>query len=211
MGGMMGFGAISPEADEPVFHADWEARVLALTLAVGRWGNWNIDAGRHLRELQAPADYLAWSYYRSWLDRLEKMVVLTGLVTPAELESGRPAPGSAKAERPLTAEAARAVLAAGGPSARDGAPAGRFKPGDRVRARNLNPEGHTRLPRYARGHVGVIAADHGAHVLPDANAHFRGEDPRRLYTVRFEAAELWGEARTGAVMIDLWDPYLDPA
>jgi len=88
-----------------------------------------------------------------------------------------------------------------------------FAEGDTVRARNLNPPGHTRLPRYARGHVGVVVALHGAHVFPDSHAHGKGEDPHPLYTVRFTATELWGAAANprDSVCLDLWEPYLERA
>src|SRR5215469_5605343 len=101
MGGMHGFGPVAPEQDEPLFHAPWEARVLALTLAVGGWRRSNIDAGRHARELQAPEDYLAWSYYQSWFERLTDQVVKQGLVSEAELASGKAAE---RLNPPLTAE-----------------------------------------------------------------------------------------------------------
>lgn len=213
MGGMHGLGPIDPEVDEPAFHAPWEARVLALTLAMAAWGRWSIDASRHQRELIPGADYLAMSYYEKWLTGLIELMIKTGLVTRAEIEAGRPAADAKTASPPLTAERVPAVLARGGPASRDVPAPRRFEVGEAVRARTLNPVGHTRLPRYARGRAGVIARDHGAHVLPDANAHGLGESPQRLYGVRFAARELWGEAaRAGdSVHLDLWDSYLDPA
>ena len=213
MGGMHGLGPIDPQTDEPLFHAPWEARVLAMTLAVGAWGRWNIDASRHARESIPGPTYLAMSYYEKWLTALINLSVGAGLINAGELESGRPAAAAPKAAPPLTAERVPAVLAAGGPSSRDVPAPTRFRIGDRVRARNLNPAGHTRLPRYARGRVGVIERDHGAHVLPDTNAHARGECPERLYGVRFDAREVWGEAaRAGdSLHLDLWDRYLDAA
>ena len=218
MGGMHGLGPIAPEADEPVFHEPWEARALALTLAAGAWGRWNLDASRHQRELIFGPDYLRMSYYEKWIVGLEALMLKTGLVSAEELGAGRPAPGSAKASPPLTAERVPAVLASGGPTTRDvalapRAQAPRFAVGDTVRARNINPAGHTRLPRYARGRVGVITHSHGAHVFPDTNAHGLGEHPQPLHQVRFEARELWGEAAVGrgAVYLDLWEDYLEPA
>jgi nitrile hydratase len=200
MGGMHGLGAVTPEAGEPTFHAPWEARVLALTLAMGAHRRWNIDASRHARELIPGHDYLAMSYYEKWLAGLERLIRESGLL----VEPRRRSP-------PLGAAEVPAVLARGGPASRDVDAPRRFAPGDRVRARNLNPTGHTRLPRYVRGRPGVIERDHGVHVLPDANAHFRGESPQRLYGVRFSAAELWGGAQRDSVHLDLWDSYLDPA
>ncbi len=213
MGGQHGLGAIDAPADEPLFHAAWEARVLALTLAMGAWGRWNIDASRHQRELIPGPAYLAMGYYEKWLTGLIALMTSRGLITPDELASGQPAPGAPKATPPLTADKVPATLARGGPANRDVVAPRRFKIGDKVRTRNINPAGHTRLPRYARGREGVIERDHGAHVLPDANAHFLGECPERLYGVRFSARELWGEAaRAGdSLHLDLWDRYLEPA
>jgi nitrile hydratase len=213
MGGMHGLGSIDPEPDEPIFHERWEARALALTLAAGAWGRWNIDVSRHERERIPGPDDLRMSYYEKWITGLEGLLLKTGLVSEAELASGQPDAGAAKASPPLTADRVAPSLAQGGPVDRNIPTPPRFAVGDAVRARNLNPTGHTRLPRYVRGHAGVISRRHGAHVFPDANAHGLGEQPQPLYQVRFEAAELWGaDARgRGAVYLDLWESYLEPA
>ncbi len=202
MGGMHGLGPIAPDPNEPLFHAPWEARVLALTIAVGAWGRWNIDASRHARERIPGQDYLAMTYYEKWLAGLTTLIEESGLM---------PAPGAPKANPHLTAERVPAALKSGGPTLRQTDAAARFQIGERVRARNLNPAGHTRLPRYVRGHVGIIERDHGAHVLPDTNAHFRGECPERLYGVRFTAAELWSQETRDSVHLDLWESYLEAA
>ena len=211
MGGLHGLGPIAPEAGEPVFHAAWEARVLALTLAVGAWGRWTLDASRHQRELIPGPDYLRMSYYEKWLTGLIDLMVKAGLVTRAEIACGRPAPGALPATPPLTVARVAGALAAGGPASRDVPAPRRFAVGEKVRARNLNPLGHTRLPRYVRGRQGVVERDHGVHVFPDTNAHGLGEQPRRLYGVRFTARALWGEAAAGrdSVHLDLWDDYLE--
>jgi nitrile hydratase len=213
MGGMHGLGPIERERDEPVFHARWEARVLALTRAAGAWGKWNIDASRHQRELIPGPAYLRMTYYEKWLAGLVELLVRAGLVTRQEIAGGRPDPGATKAVPPLTAAGAVAVLARGVKYSRDVQALPRFKAGERVRARNLHPAGHTRLPRYARGRSGVIHDDYGVFVFPDSNAHFQGEQPQHLYSVRFDARELWGEtaAARDAVHLDLWESYLDPA
>jgi nitrile hydratase beta subunit len=213
MGGMHGLGPIVREPDEPVFHEPWEARVLALTLAMGAWGRWNIDASRHQRELIDGADYLRMSYYEKWLTGLIELMVKSGLVTRVEIDGGRLDAAAARAAPPLTRERVAAALAHGGPATRDVASPRRFAVGEAVRARNINPVGHTRLPRYARGRLGVVERDHGVHVFPDTNAHGLGEQPRRLYGVRFSARELWGEAARGpgSVHLDLWDDYLERA
>jgi nitrile hydratase subunit beta len=213
MGGMHGLGAIDREADEPVFHTRWEARTFALVLASAAWGRWNIDASRHQRELIPGPDYLRMGYYEKWLAGLVELLVRSGLVTGAEIASGRPEPGSARAMPPLGAAQVATLLDLGTPFTRAAHAPARFAVGSRVRARNRHPAGHTRLPRYARGRVGIVTADHGVHVFPDSNAHFLGEQPQRLYCVRFAAAELWGEAAgpRDSVSADLWEDYLEDA
>lgn len=209
MGGMHGMGPIDPNPDEPLFHADWERRVLALTLASP--SKWNIDASRHQRESILGPEYLRMTYYEKWFRGLTELLAIHGILTPREIESGQPDPGTPLGTPRLTAEMVEAVLRRGGPANREVDLKPTFMPGDRVRAKNINPTGHTRLPRYVRGHVGVIALSHGNHVFPDTNAHFKGEQPHPLYNVRFEARELWGEdARAGdMVHVDLWERYLE--
>jgi nitrile hydratase len=213
MGGMHGIGPIECEKNEPVFHTPWEGRVFALRRAMGAWHKWNIDAARHQIELVPPVEYLRLSYYARQFVAFLEMLVNCGLVTRTEIESGIPAKGQPKAIPALTAEQAAAVVANGVPTSRDVAVAPRFQVGQRVRARNLHPVGHTRLPRYARGKFGTIDRDHGVFVFPDTNAHFFGEKPQHVYSVRFAARELWGEqaAPQDSVYIDMWDDYLEPA
>jgi nitrile hydratase subunit beta len=213
MGGMQDMGPIVREKNEPVFHQPWEGRVFALAFALFAWRKWNIDATRYEQELIPPADYLRMSYYEKWLAYLMGLLVKRGLVTSAELESGRPETGSARLAPPMTADTVPAIIARGNPVKRDVPAAARFKAGQRVRARNINPTGHTRLPRYARGKLGTIERDHGVFVFPDTNAHFQGEKPQHLYSVRFAARELWGEQASArdAVYVNLWDDHLEPA
>ena len=213
MGGMHGLGPIAPDPDEPLFHAPWEARVLALTLALGRWGRWNIDASRHQRELIPGPDYLRMSYYEKWFAGLVAVATNAGLITRAEVDSGRPDPGAAKLTPPLTADGVPAMLAGGGPASRPSERVAQYAVGDQVRVRNFNPISHTRAPRYTRGRLGIIQRLHGAHVFPDSNAHFQGENPQPLYTVAFTARELWGEDASprDRVYADLWEDYLDAA
>jgi nitrile hydratase subunit beta len=212
MGGMHGMGPIRHEKNEPVFHETWEGRVYALTRAISAWGKWNIDASRFAIEQIPPADYLRMSYYEKWLVRNIALLVRRGLVTQAEIDSGKPAAGSVKATPPFTV-ANVAPTAVQRPSyARPNADAkARFQVGNRVRARKMNPTGHTRLPRYARGREGVIDRHHGIFVFPDTNAEFQGEQPQHLYSVRFQAQELWGESASprDSVYLDLWDSYLE--
>ena len=212
LGGMQGFGPVDPEPNEPVFHAEWERRAFALTVAMGFTGKWNIDTSRHARETLDPAQYLSSSYYQIWFAGLQKLLVRSGLLNREEMSSGESAGDPVELERILAAEDVQKMLGRGGPSVRevDSEPA--FAVGATVRAKNMHPPGHTRLPRYARGHTGTIDRIHGAHVFPDANAHGQGEQPQWLYSVKFAAAELWGgeDPDGDEVFIDLWESYLEP-
>lgn len=212
MGGAHGFGPVVPEADEPAFHADWERRAFALTLAMGATGEWNIDGSRFARENREPGDYLSKTYYEIWLAGLERLLADRGLVTPEEVEAGEAGPPRPVA-RTLAPEDVARMLHRGGPTEREPPRPARFAAGDRVRARNLNPRTHTRLPRYVRGRTGTVVAVHGAHVFPDANAHGGGEDPQWLYTVRFSARELFGGDADphASASVDAFEPYLEPA
>ncbi|MEZ0167504.1 nitrile hydratase subunit beta [Microvirga sp. TS319] len=213
LGGMMGFGPIRIEQDEARFHAEWERRAFGLTLAMGATGSWNLDMSRHARESLPPPEYLTSSYYEIWTKGVEKLVVATGLVSAEELKRGRALAQPAPIKRVLKAEDVPAVLARGGPAERSIGQPARFAVGDRVRTRTMHPQGHTRLPRYARDKTGVVELVHGGHVLPDANAHGQGEQPQWLYTISFSGPELWGEQTdpTISVSIDAWESYLEPA
>lgn len=212
MGGMQGMGPVEIEKDEPVFHREWEARVYALNFAARAWRKWNIDTGRHEIEQLPAADYLRMSYYEKWFARLVSLLVKTGMVTREEIESGNPAPGSPKLTPALTVEQVpAAALNRVIPSSHDPAIEPRFHVGQRVRARNINPAGHTRLPRYARGKTGYVDRDHGVHIFPDTSAHGLGEKRQHVYSVKFAARELWGDQASArdSVYIDLWDDHLE--
>lgn len=211
MGGMHGFGPVRPEPNEPWFHAEWEKRAFALTVAMGAAGEWSIDMARQARETQNPADYLRQSYYQIWLSGLERLLRERGFVSEAEMQAGH-AVGLAKPiKRVLAAADVDAVLKKGAPTEREPAQPARFKVGDHVRAKIINPPKHTRLPRYVRGHVGQIERVYGCHVLADASAQGR-PDAQWLYAVAFEACELWGENADPSVRVsvDAWDSYLEP-
>lgn len=213
MGGVHGFGPVRPEPNEPWFHAPWERRAFAITLAMGASGEWNLDMSRHARENRSPADYLSKSYYEIWLAGLEKLLAERGLVTPEEIAAGRALVPPKPIKRKLAAADVPAVLARGAPTERPAERPARFAVGGRVRAKQMNPTTHTRLPRYVRGHVGTIVMEHGCHVFPDSHAHGKGEAPQWLYTVRFAGTELWGADAdpTLSVTVDAWESYLEPA
>jgi nitrile hydratase subunit beta len=212
MGGMHGFGPVHVEANEPVFHADWERRIFALNNAAGASGAWTLDTFRQTRESIPPPEYLARSYYALWVVSLENLMIEYGLATVEEVAAGRslgPAnPVAAKASATAIAQ----MIAHGTPYDRPPPAPARFKAGDNVRAKNMHPKTHTRLPRYVRGRAGVIIRVDGCHVFPDSNAIGRGNDPHWLYTVRFDGRELWGENSdpTANVSIAAWEPYLEP-
>lgn len=213
MGGMHGLGPIERERDEPVFHHPWEGRVFGLRRAMGAWRRWNIDVSRHEVELVPPADYFRMSYYERQLAAFIVLLRKRGLITAAEIESGSPAPGSTVAVPALTREGAQQLIAKGVRTSREAPVPAKFRCGQTVRAVNAHPEGHTREPRYVRGKLGTIDRDHGVFVFPDTNAHFLGEKPQHVYSVRFSARELWGTraAPRDSVYVDLWDDHLEPA
>ena len=212
MGGMHGFGKVEPEANEPVFHSDWERRLHALYRAMSFTGVWTIDQARFARERLPPDVYLASSYYEKWELGLEKQLAEFGLAGPDELAAGRALRPGKSLKRKLTAAEVPNTVTRGSFARPAKAPA-RFTPGDRVRTKNIHPATHTRLPRYARGRVGVIEALRGCHVFPDSVAIGQGEDPQWLYTVRFEGRELWGANADPSlqVSIEAFEPYLDRA
>ena len=213
LGGQMGFGPVAPEKDEPLFHADWEKRALGVTLAAGAFGAWNLDESRHARESLHPAIYYSSSYYEIWIRALEVLLKRHGFLSDADLAAGKAVDGAAAPKRVLKAVDVPAVLARGGPCDRPLAAPPRFRAGERVRTKTFNPAGHTRLPRYARGKLGTVETVHDGFVFPDSNAHGKGENPERLYTVVFDGHEVWGEGAdpTLSVSIDAWESYLEPA
>jgi len=207
MGGMHGFGPIIPEADEPIWHAPWEARMYALARSAG------IPGMRQQIERMPPADYLRSSYYEKWLYALVENAIRLGVVTREEVETGKPDPSSPKGTPTLLADQVEDVMNRGRLSTRAVERQPAFQPDDMVRTRNIHPVTHTRLPRFARDKPGIITLLHGAHVYPDSVAQGQGENPQPLYTVEFRARDLWGEAANprDTVRIDLWEDYLEPA
>jgi len=214
MGGMHGMGPIEHEKNEPVFHAPWEGRIYAITRVLrAGGGRSNLDNSRYQLELLPPAEYLRMTYYEKWLARLINQLIGNQFATREEIESGTPAPGSTKATPAVTAAMIREVITRRNSARRDVPVRPRFKVGQRVRARNMHPAGHTRLPRYARGKLGVVVRDHGVFLFPDTNAEFLGEKPQHLYSVRFTSRELWGADASPRDFnhLDMWDDYLERA
>ena len=213
MGGMDGFGKVEPEPNEPVFHARWEGRVMAMTRAMAALGHWNIDIGRYGIEVLPPHVYLSSSYYRRWYFRTAHLMMQRGLVSADELEAGHALrTDDGKNKKKFSMTDVERVSRRGSFGRTPSSPA-RFNVGERVRAINMHPKSHTRLPRYVRGHVGVVERIHGAHVFPDAIVAGKGENPQWLYTVRFDSRELWGPDADPAVKvsIDAFEPYLQHA
>jgi nitrile hydratase len=211
LGGVAGFGPVAANEGDELFHDAWESRALALTLAMGATDSWNLDMSRSARETLPHYRHL--SYYEIWLAALEKLLLAQALVTEEELATGRMLQSPAAIRRVLRADQVGALLAKGAPTAREPVGAARFHCGERVRTRKDTAPGHTRLPGYLRGKIGVIERVHGAHVFADASAQGRGESPEWLYTVAFDATELWGPSAEAAhrVSFEAWQPYLESA
>jgi len=212
MGGMHGFGRVEAEPNEPPFHAAWEGRVLAMQRALWATGAWNIDMSRHAQERLPAQVYLASSYYQRWELGLERNALEQGLIDADELAAGRALRPARPVKRVMTKDEIGQAFSRGS-FFRPASTQARFEPGDLVRAKNINPTSHTRLPRYARGHVGTVEAIRGCHVFPDSVASGAGENPQWLYTVVFEGRELWGEHAdpTLKVSVEAFEPYLEPA
>ncbi len=216
LGGMRGFGPVrhEPETEEPVFHEKWEGRVFGIVELIGLLGQWSIDKSRYSREQLPPADYLANSYYEKWYAGIRNLLVESGLVTAEELQTGRTSTLVPEQilEKVAHVEQVRAAPFKPSNYVRPASSTPRFSPGDRVRAINRYPDGHTRVPAYVRGHTGTVREHYGSQVYPDLSAQGVDEG-RHLYNVRFEGRDLWGKSANvnSAVHVDLWETYLEPA
>lgn len=213
LGGQMAFGPVVPEPNEPVFHGDWEKRVLAINVAAGAMGAWTIDEIRHARESLPPAQYLSSTYYEIWLAALDKVLVKHGFLSADELATGEPSAQRREPKRVLKGEEVAGVLRRGFPYEREAKAPARFAVGDKVRTIVMHPQHHTRLPRYARGKTGVVERIVGCHVFPDTGSQGLPEAAQWLYTVVFDGRELWGRDAdpTSTVSIEAWESYLEPA
>jgi nitrile hydratase subunit beta len=215
MGGIHGFGPVVPETDEPVFHQDWERRICCVNLAIWFGGAWSADETRFSMEKMDPAHYLSTTYYEHWLHFMEELLVAKGVVTADELKAGHlisSGEGSSLISK-VAKEQCWPAFCAGGSIAMPAEQPQRFKVGDNIVARNINPSHHTRLPRYVRGRKGTIVAHHGSFGFADTRAQGLGDHPQHLYGVRFEGADLWGPdaGPRDAIYLDLYDSYMDPA
>lgn len=213
LGGMHGFGPIGAERDEPTFHEKWEGRAAGMVDILTYPPSFRVDRFRYLRETLRPDLYLTQTYYEQWLYIAEQALLEAGYISFEELARGKAAPHAAKRDDAARAAAIWDYLHERAPSSRPMDTAPLFAVGQRVRARTMQPVGHTRLPRYARGKSGAILSHHGGHVLPDSSAHGKGDAPQHLYTVRFAARDLWGDAAHAGdcIHLDLWESYLEPA
>jgi len=215
MGGMQGYGPVQREGNEPIFHEAWERQAMGLTVLMGGSGPWNIDQARSARESLPPSLYLSSSYYQIWIEALERLMLARGLVSAHELHTGAMS-APAFPVRVIAADQVDAAMARGTSAERPVRAPARFEVGQRVRARQMHPTGHTRLPRYVRGHIGTVQAVRGVHVLPDRHtAHPptpAAEQGEWLYTVVFDARDLWGAQAdpTVRVSVDAWESYLEP-
>src|SRR6188474_1825327 len=153
MGGIDGFGKVEVEKNEPPFHAKWEGRVLAMQRAMGYAGAWHIDHSRFAQEKLPPVTYLSSSYYKRWALAMESNVTERGFATPEELKAGHASTPGKVLPRKLTPDVVSAGLTRSSFFRQQQGPQ-KFKPGDKVRTRNIHPKSHTRLPRYARDKVG---------------------------------------------------------
>ena len=211
LGGQAGHGRVRNEPEGELFHASWEPRALALTLAMGATGSWNIDQSRAARETLA--EYASLSYYELWIHALQRLMVDRGQLQADEVALGRMLRAPAPVQRVLAASDVAAVLARGSSTARPANVAAHFAVGDAVRMRSGAVPHHTRLPKYVSGKRGRVERLQGMHVFADANAQALGEQPQWLYTVVFDGVELWGaHAQPGlTVSVDAWEPYLASA
>lgn len=213
LGGMDNVGALYVEANEPVFHHDWERRVFGMAIALIGARYFGLDEIRHAVERMPPADYLRVSYFETWLHGMTSLMLEKDVLTREELETSRSLrPDNGKVLPAFPPAMAEYIISQPVPTQLDAGVAARFKPGDAVVARNFHPVGHTRLPRYARGKRGTVEEDYGIFPFSDALAHGGPDRPQHVYSVCFTARELWGEdAPPGdTVSMDLFDEYLEP-
>jgi nitrile hydratase len=212
MGGMQDWGSVkTPEPNEPVFHEEWEKKAFALALLSMRVSGTNLDAFRHAMDRLHPLDYLGDGYYGRWLRGAENLLTDSGIIAPGAVDARTRNRMGDSVPEPEAPEPHKPDYAPTGPGSLrqvDSKPA--FAVGDRVRAADVHPQGHTRLPRFVRGRSGTVRKVQPAHLLPDTHAHFQGENPQHVYSVEFASRELWGEgAEEFVTNVDLYESYLE--
>jgi nitrile hydratase len=210
LGGMMGFGPVVQEANEPIFHEPWEARALGMVVALGACGQWNLDMSRFARESMNPADYMKASYYSIWIEAAVRLMIDREMISEDEIAAGASLSPPHPIKNKLEAADVDTVLFAGGPADRPQQGQPKFSVGDRIRTNNNHPTTHTRMARYARDKAGSITKIHGFHVFPDSSSQGNGEDPQWLYQVTFTSRTLWGDDGNDVdtISLDLWEPYI---
>jgi len=219
LGGMHGFGRVQVEENEPVFHSQWEKIAFALCMSRSpKYGGGNVDEFRSGFENMDPVQYLMAKHYERWLFSLESILLKRGAIRKEEYDSRisflkrNPRTRIRRRNDPELATKISQLIQFGSSRRREETREPKFKEGDKVVARNMNPHGHTRLPRYVRGKPGVVVKVNGVFVLPDTNAQGKGENPEHVYNVRFDAKTLWGDAEgKEAVHVDLWESYIESA
>ena len=213
LGGMENVGVLDIEANEPVFHHDWERKVFTFALSLIGARYFGLDEVRHAVERMPPADYLLAPYYETWLYGMTSLLVEKNVLTREELATGRSLrPDNGNLLPAFPPQMAGYIMTQPIPTMVDVNVPARFKPGDDVVARNFHPTTHTRLPRYARGKRGVVEEVYGIFPFSDAVAHGGPDRPQHVYSVSFTARELWGDdaAAGDTVSMDLFEDYLDP-
>ncbi len=206
LGGRQGFGPVAAAETAETFHSAWEARMWGIARSLKQPTGWNIDWWRHGRELIDPTDYLTRPYYDQWMQTYTALLIDSGVFTVAELVAVDHDPP------PTTQPTVDVTKVTTHRFDRETDDPPRFTVGDGVRANTMGVPGHTRLPAYVRGRVGVVDHAYGAHILPDANAH-GDKRAEPLYSVKFTADTLWPEAARSrdSVYVDMWESYLEPA
>jgi nitrile hydratase len=212
MGGTEGWGPTHPpRGAERVFEEPWQGRAFAVTLLSQRVAGHNVDSMRHALESLDRAAYLDDGYFGRWLNAAERMLTQSAILAPGAIDARARNLRGEHVEEPAIPEPAKPDYAPTAPGSLrivDVEPA--FDVGERVRAKDMSPAGHTRLARYVRGHTGVVELIQPAAVLPDTHAHFLGENPQYVYTVRFESPELWGpDTEPFTVTVELFESYLE--
>lgn len=215
LGGMHGFGPVPIEQQNYVFRYDWQRRAFALVQALASPTPYCADQHRQEIERIQPLDYLRLDYFERWVIATEALIEQAGLVSRTELATGKQEFSVDLAKhRPVSSAELIAAMKAGvrlayPPETKQP----RFAAGQAAKVRLNCSEGHTRVPRYLRGHIGRVVADTGVFQFADAVAAGRGPSPERCYTLVFSARLLWGDATEvdDDIYADLWEPYLEPA